>query len=468
MVLLGAYGLNAIFNLAIGLLVARFLGPAEFGRFALALAFAAVAQLLVFDWLRLSALRFAPASESSGGAAASLNLAFAVLAGAGGALALILWVADVESPLAAPLLALSLGCAVANGLFDFRCARMRACFDDAAYARLMLAKNILGVALTVGAAVVTHSAQATLAGACIAMAAPAFLVRRKTARTLFSLSQLDMPLLRRSLAYSAPIVLAAALYAAIPLLNRAVIANSAGYAEAGYFALAHDVGSRLLAAIGAGLDVLLFQMAVRADDEKGRAAARAQVARNGVLIVSILAAAALGCWLVAPSLEAVFAPPEYHGPFAAHLERLAPGLFCQAVALFALSAIYQIERRTVPLLLAALLGLAVNAGLLAIVSSADPGFVAAAQSAAFAASALALLAFARFVGAQAPPARDVAGAALALAAMFAATHPLRAFDPGVMTLALQTTVGALVFGACALVFNLAGVRAALAARIQRG
>ena len=38
MVLLGAYGLNAIFNLAIGLLVARFLGPAEFGRFALALA----------------------------------------------------------------------------------------------------------------------------------------------------------------------------------------------------------------------------------------------------------------------------------------------------------------------------------------------------------------------------------------------------------------------------------------------
>jgi hypothetical protein len=37
-----------------------------------------------------------------------------------------------------------------------------------------------------------------------------------------------------------------------------------------------------------------------------------------------------------------------------------------------------------------------------------------------------------------------------------------------MTLALQTTVGALVFGACALVFNLAGVRAALAVRIQRG
>ena len=89
MVLLGAYGLNAIFNLAIGLLVARFLGPAEFGRFALALALAAVAQLLVFDWLRLSALRFAPASASSGGAAASLNLAFAMLAGAGGALALI-------------------------------------------------------------------------------------------------------------------------------------------------------------------------------------------------------------------------------------------------------------------------------------------------------------------------------------------------------------------------------------------
>lgn len=468
MVLLGAFGLNAVFNLAIGLLVARFLGPAEFGRFALALALAAVAQLIAFDWLRLSALRFAPASASGGAAAASLNLAFAMLAGAGGTLALILWVADVESPVAAPLLALSLGCAVANGLFDFRCARLRACFDDAAYARLMLAKNILGLALTVGAAVVTHSAQATLAGACIAMAAPAFLIRRTDARTPANLSQPDMALLKRSLAYSAPIVLAAALYAAIPLLNRVVIANSAGYAEAGYFALAHDVGSRLLAAVGAGLDVLLFQLAVRADDEKGRAAARAQVARNGTLIVSVLAAAALGCWLVAPSLEAVFAPPQYHGPFVAHLERLAPGLFCQAVALFALSAIYQIERRTVPLFLAAFLGIVVNGGALALASSVAPGFVAAAQSAAFAASAFALLAFARFVGAHAPPARDVAAAALALAAMFAATHPLRVLEPGAATLALQTGVGALVFGACALAFNLAGVRDVLAVRIQRG
>ena len=58
MTVLAAFLLNTIFNFFLGLLVAYFLGPAEFGRFALALAIGAMTQSLVLDWIRLSALRF--------------------------------------------------------------------------------------------------------------------------------------------------------------------------------------------------------------------------------------------------------------------------------------------------------------------------------------------------------------------------------------------------------------------------
>ncbi len=53
-----AFVCNIMFNFVIGLSVAKFLGPEEFGRFALALATAMAVQTAFFDWLRLGATRF--------------------------------------------------------------------------------------------------------------------------------------------------------------------------------------------------------------------------------------------------------------------------------------------------------------------------------------------------------------------------------------------------------------------------
>ena len=53
-----AFASNAVFNFLVGLLVAKFLGPAEFGRFAIASATAVIVNAGAFDWIRLSAVRF--------------------------------------------------------------------------------------------------------------------------------------------------------------------------------------------------------------------------------------------------------------------------------------------------------------------------------------------------------------------------------------------------------------------------
>ena len=58
MKVLFAFFLNVLFNFAVGLVVAKFLGPEEYGRFALALATAVVVQTAFLDWLRLGATRF--------------------------------------------------------------------------------------------------------------------------------------------------------------------------------------------------------------------------------------------------------------------------------------------------------------------------------------------------------------------------------------------------------------------------
>src|ERR1700712_3402266 len=58
MAVIAAFILNAGLNFVLGLLVAKLLGPADFGLFALATAGAIVANTLLFEWLRLSATRF--------------------------------------------------------------------------------------------------------------------------------------------------------------------------------------------------------------------------------------------------------------------------------------------------------------------------------------------------------------------------------------------------------------------------
>jgi O-antigen/teichoic acid export membrane protein len=58
MAVIAAYVVNAALNLALGLLLADILGPADFGRFALGIAGSVVLTTLFFEWLRLSATRF--------------------------------------------------------------------------------------------------------------------------------------------------------------------------------------------------------------------------------------------------------------------------------------------------------------------------------------------------------------------------------------------------------------------------
>ena len=79
---IAAFLVNTLCNVAIGLLVARFLGPEEFGRFALALSVGLALQTTLFEWIRQSAIRFYSARSrlEEPGLRATLDVSFAILA----------------------------------------------------------------------------------------------------------------------------------------------------------------------------------------------------------------------------------------------------------------------------------------------------------------------------------------------------------------------------------------------------
>ncbi len=461
---------NLLVNFVVGLIVAKFLGPESFGRFAVAIGAGALVQVAFFGWLRLSAARFysekvrvhRPELRASLDRALWV-LAFALtLAGLAGA-------AAGEYLDAAPALIFwALAFAAANGAFEYRLALLRARFHDTGYASLILIKNLLSLALTAGLAWWTGSAAITLAGTTMSLGLSALLLGRALRDPQAGRTRPRASVLRESLAYGLPLSASLLLFAVIPLANRALGAHMSGFADAGQLSLAQDIGQRLVLTIGYAMDQLLFQLAVRADEHHGEAHGRAQVARNMAVMAAILLPALAGVWLVLPSFEALIVPTQFRGAFSNGLSLLMPGLVAYGLMTFALAPAFQIARRTWPVIAAAGVACIADAAILAWpprVWSLDT--LALAQTGALVAGFVALVALSPMARPQWPRLRDIIGIIVSTLAMIAAVYPLRAMEPGIEALLVQAVCGALVYGALVLAFDIAGLRVAVAAFAQK-
>ncbi|MDX7952238.1 lipopolysaccharide biosynthesis protein [Lichenihabitans sp. Uapishka_5] len=461
---------NTVFNFVIGLMLARFLGPDQYGRFALAVAIATGLQTAAFDWARVAASRF---FAQTGGTEdphlrPTIEAALAILAALVGGVALLAIALRLALPLPSLTMGLAVALAIVNGAFDYWTALIRARFLDAAYARLILTKNLLSACLTLGGAFWFGSAGVALAGLGFSMGGGALAVRGALATGAAPRGRAEPALARRLLGYALPVVMANLLYQSLPLVDRLLIARDRGFALSGQFSLAYDIGVRIVAAIGSALDVLLFQIAVRADALQGSDEARRQIGINIGIVLAVLAPACAGLWIVVPSFEIVAVPPEFRGAFATYLRLLLPGLFCYGILFFALHPLFQIAQRTRPLVVvataAALLNLILVAGWPA---SGDAAPYAHAQVIALGVGLALLAAWACRVAPVRLRSRDLVGTGVATAAMLAACGPLTGFDPGVATLVVQVGVGGVVYGVLALALDLCGLRTGLRSKLRR-
>jgi O-antigen/teichoic acid export membrane protein len=464
-----AFFCNILFNFAIGLLVAKFLGPEEYGRFALAHATAIAVQTGFFDWIRLGATRFYSerVRRDEPALRATLDFGFAIISVGLTIGASLLLFSGVAFTLSNGLIVLALGVAITNGLFDYHTALVRARFHDLLFARLLLVKNFLAFALMGGGAFWFGSAKMTLIGGIVSLGGSVI-----TARAALRDESSKPRLARFSIAenliwYSFPIVAANLLYLSIPLANRSIIAVLYGFSETGQFSLAYDFGTKAIQAIGSALDLVLFQIAVATHELHGRMQARQQIARNMTIVIAMVLPACTGVWLVLPSVEQLIVPVEFRGHFGLLLPLMMTGLFCMAIIQYAINPIFQIEKKTAPLIAAALVACAVDPILILILPrDADASSLAIAQAGALAASLVTLIGFASLSKPHWPRLRELVAIVLANAVMCAALLPMRDQAPGLATLIQQIGAGVAVYALVIMGLDVAGLRSITFARLR--
>ena len=458
---------NAGLNFVLGLLVALFLGPAAFGLYAIGAAIVVLVNTALLDWLRLSVVRFysAQSREQDPGIRATLDLLFAGIGLSLCALLAAALLAGIDTGLPMTLLAVAVAGGVGAGWFDYHGAVARARFLDAAYARLVFARGSAALLLMVGAAWWTGNPAIVLLGGVLSAVVSVLAVRRSLADGGWGFAAARVELARSFARYALPLVVGNAVYSLIPLLNRALLADRFGFAEAGYFSLASDIGLRLFPAFASMLEILLLREVIRLDETRGRAAAHRRIARNMVTVFVVILPVALGFWLALPAFERLFVPASFRGHFAAYLTLLLPGF--AAVALFqaAIYPVFLLDRRTLVASFAALAGLAVNLAIgFAPPGLSAPGAIAIAQSAAFVTGFVVTAVIALRMLPVWPELREIGCAVLAAAVMALAVWPLRNSLPALPELLLQLVLGTAAYAAVILACDVGRWRSGLKLR----
>lgn len=452
-----AFLVSALTQFVLGLVLAWIMGPAEFGRYALALAAAIILQTLVFDWLRLAATRFhhASAGVAAGLTRMHLRLGLAAIL-LGGAVA---GFASGERVLVGLLPFVAFGA----GYVEFRAALRRAEFDQFGYAALMLARNIAAIVAMPASAAMGFGAEgvlvAYLATLAIAALGDGAFCRSPAAE---GAARPDIPAFA---AYAMPIVGTNLIYLLLFFGMRAGVAQVWGLAEAGRFSLALEFVLKLFTTIGTALDLLLFQLAVKAAREEGGEAGNTRLLANLRLVLAVIAPMALGLAMVRGGIEAVIVSPAFRGAFAEHIGALMPGIALYAFLQYAVHPFSQLNRRTGDLPLAGLAALAaaVLAGAAGLMAGLAPAKLAGGLLFAAIAAALAI-AGQTLRGRRMLDARFAAGLVFSLAMLAAGVGLIGLAGSGFAATAGAITAGVLAYSAAAYATDLAGFRGLIARR----
>ena len=464
MTVLLPFVINVGLNFVLGLLIALFLGPEEFGRYAIGAAIIVLVNTALLDWIRLSAMRFysLKTRETQPEIRATLDVLIAGVSISLCGLLVIAVVIGIDFRLPAMLLAAAVLAGVGAGLFDYHGAIARARFLDATYARLVIVKNLLALVLMVGGAWLTRDPTIVLLGGLLSAAAALLAVRKALADAPVSLKAARKDVAWRFATYAFPLVAGNAIYSLIPLTNRSLIAGNHGFAEAGHFSLASDMGLRLFGTLGATLEIVLLREVLKLDESKGRDAALKRIAANLPIVLMVSLPVAVGFWAVLPAFDRLIVPPSFQGQFARYMALLLPGFAALPIFLSALYPVFLIGNRTALATLAAIAGLSVNLALvLALAGRQPPTVYAIAQSAAFL-TVLAITAYAALRSLpRSPDWRACLWILAALAVMVALTVPLQGRFPAAIELMLQVVLGALSYAAVILASDAARLRTKL-------
>ena len=274
----------------------------------------------------------------------------------------------------------------------------------------------------------------------------------------------DATVQRQIVAFAAPVSVAFFIEFMMSSADRVLVQYFLGPHELGIYAIGYSIAERAVTAVFMALGIASYPLLVRALERGGPDSARRQARQN----IDILMAIALPAWggftVASGQIATVLAGPAYSAPVAELLPLSGLAVFIYALRTHYFSHAQLLTNRTWTLLVASVPAVLVNIGLNAVLlpTVGLMGAVWARLAAYLVALGISLWLCQR----QFPlpfPGWSVAKASLATLAMCGLLHMLRLPD-NTTGLIGTILIGALFYGALAIIFDLGGLRTILLQR----
>lgn len=340
-----ARGVPGLLNFLAIAIYTRLLSPSDYGIYALVVVWVGLVNVVCFQWIRLSLLRFFPANlDDPRRFLSTLLLAYtsvALITGVVG-VAVLLAVNDASLRslvlIAVPLVWIQAG-------FELSLELMRSQLNPLRYGLMAGVKAV--IALGLGVLLITWGfgafgpLLAMLVGMFAAVVALGASLWRGARPSLKLLPDLK-PLLSYGLPLTATFALGFVVSSSDRFLLAALLNNEAvGIYTAGYDLVAHVIDLLLMTVNLAG-----YPLVVRALEQRGREAAREQLDRNGGLLLLIAIPVTLGFIVLAPQIVALMLGEAFHTGATQIVPWVALGVFMSCIRAFHFDLAFQLSEKT--------------------------------------------------------------------------------------------------------------------------
>ncbi|WP_419308107.1 oligosaccharide flippase family protein [Chromohalobacter israelensis] len=341
-----ARGVPGLLNFLAIAIYTRLLSPSDYGIYALVVVWVGLVNVVCFQWIRLSLLRFFPANlDDPRRLLSTLLLAYFSVASLTGIAGVTVWLMLADESLrtlvliAVPLVWVQAGFELCLELARSQLNPLRYGLMAGARAVIALGLGILLISWGSGA---FGPLWAMLVGMLAAVVMLGVSLWRDARPSLALMPELK-PLLIYGLPLTATFALGFVVSSSDRFLLAALLNNEAvGIYTAGYDLVAHVINLLLMTVNLAG-----YPLVVRAFEQHGREAAREQLDRNGALMLLIAIPVTLGFMMLAPQIVALMLGEAFRAGASQLLPWVALAVFMSCLRAFHFDLAFQLSEKTI-------------------------------------------------------------------------------------------------------------------------
>ncbi|WP_280541569.1 oligosaccharide flippase family protein [Chromohalobacter sp. 11-W] len=340
-----ARGVPGLLNFLAIAIYTRLLSPSDYGIYALVVVWVGLINVVCFQWIRLSLLRFFPAHlDDPRRLLSTLLLAYTSVASLTGGAGVAVWFAVADESLrtlvliAVPLIWVQAG-------FELSLELMRSQLNPLRYG--LMAGTRAVIALGLGMLLITwgFGALGPLLAMLLGMLVAVVMLGSslwRGARPSLSLC----PDLKPLLAYGLPLTATFALGFVVSSSDRLLVARLLSHDAVGIYTAGYDLVAQVIDMLLMTVNLAAYPLVVRALEKNGREAAREQLDRNGGLLLMIAVPVTLGFITLAPQIVSLMLGESFRAGATQLVPWVAVAIFMSCIRAFHFDLAFQLSEKT--------------------------------------------------------------------------------------------------------------------------